>query len=62
MCAGPSTAAMRVPAVVGTPYSGSMSSVWLRDGAGSLSVVVPSAYTPASRTAVLSWADAMGAS
>ena len=62
ICAGPVTEATRVPAVVGTPKSGSMSSVWLRDGAGSFSTVLPSAYTPASKTAVLSWADAIGAS
>lgn len=61
-CAGPVTLAVRSPAVVATPYSGSISSVWLRLGAGSFSVVVPSAYMPASSTAVLSWADAIGAS
>ena len=60
--AGPVTLAVRSAAVVVTPNSGSMSSVWLREGEGSLSVVVPRAYTPASSTAVLSWADAMGAS
>ena len=60
--AGPVTLAVQEPAVVATPYSGSMSSVWLRLGAGSLTVVVPEAYMPASSTAVLSWADAMGAS
>ena len=57
---GPVTLAVRSAAVVGTLNSGSMSSVWLREGEGSLTVVVPRAYTPASSTAVLSWADAMG--
>ena len=41
--AGPVTLAVQAPAVVATPYSGSMSSVWLRLGAGSLTVVVPEA-------------------
>ena len=58
--AGPSTPATRVPAVVGTLNSGSMSSVWLREGAGSVTVVVPSAKVPARSTAVFSWAEAMG--
>ena len=52
--AGPVTVATRVPAVVGTLNSGSMSSVWLREGAGSFTVVVPSAKTPARSTAVFS--------
>ena len=40
---GPVTLAVRSAAVVGTPNSGSISSVWLRDGAGSFKVVVPRA-------------------
>ena len=40
---GPSTDDSRSDAVVGTPNSGSMSSVWLRDRAGSRRVVVPCA-------------------
>ena len=59
---GPVTLAVQLAAVVGTPNSGSMSSVWLREGEGSTSVVVPCANTPARSTAVFSWAEAMGAS
>ena len=39
-----------------------MSSVWFRETDGSFSSVMPSAYTPASNTAVLSWAEAIGES
>ena len=53
---------MRSAAVVVAPYSGSMSSVWLREGEGSLSVVFPDAPNPASNTAVLSCAEDIGAS
>ena len=59
---GPSTEAVRLPAVVVAPNSGSMSSVWLRDAEGSLTVVVPTAPRPASKIAVFNWADAIGAS
>ena len=62
ICTGPFTRAVRSPAVVSTPYSGSMSSVWLRDTDGSFSSVTPLAYTPASSTAVFSCADAIGES
>ena len=40
---GPVTLAVRSADKVGTPNSGSMSSVWLRDGEGSFKVVVPRA-------------------
>ena len=60
MALGPVTDAVSSPAVVFTPYSGSMSSVWLRDTDGSVMVVVPLAQMPASSTAVLSCAEAIG--
>ncbi len=45
-----------------TPIARSIRSVWSREGAGSTTSVTPSAYSPASRIALLSCADATGIS
>ena len=42
------------------PAAASISSVWSRVGAGSTTVVCPSALMPASRIADFTWADATG--
>ena len=42
------------------PNAGSARSVWSRVGTGSITAVVPAACSPASRTALLTWALATG--
>ena len=42
------------------PAAASISSVWVRVATGSRTTVSPSASSPASRTAPLTWALAMG--
>ena len=45
---------------ISTPSVRNIRSVWSREGAGSMTVVCPSAYRPASRMALLSCAEATG--
>src|SRR2546422_465344 len=52
----------RSPVTSCAPNCRSIRSEWSRDGAGSVTDTGPSAYSPASRTADLTWADATGES
>lgn len=61
-CAPPITVAERPSRSTGTPNCGSIRSVWSRLGAGSVTVVEPSACSPARSTAVFTWALATGIS
>ena len=60
--AGPVTLTVRPSTSTGTPKAGSRRSVWSRLLAGSVTLVVPPACRPASSTALLTWADALGLS
>ena len=60
--ARPRTLTDRPERSTGTPKAGSRRSVWSRLGAGSLTVVTPSASSPASSTAVFTCALATGRS
>ena len=40
------------------PKEQSISSVWLRESTGSVTLVIPSAYKPAKRIQDFTWADA----